>query len=61
MKAEEALRHNDNVLIPFPESRPDKYSQYTVSYDKPQDINVVQSYARDTDIGVEIALTMPSV
>ena len=55
------LRQDDNVLIPFPESRPDEDAQYIVFYDKPEEINIIQSFACDTDRGVEIALTMPSV
>ena len=61
MSAEEALRQSDDVLIPFPEPRPAKDAQYTLSYDKPQDFTIVQSYARDTDVGFELAITMPSV
>lgn len=55
------LQQNDDVLIPFSESRPNEDARYTVLYDKPQDINIVPSLAHDTDVAVEIALTMPSV
>ena len=61
MRAEEDLRQNDNVIIPFPEPRPAKDAQYTVTYDKPGDFYILQSYACDTDIGIEVALNMPSV
>ena len=60
-KAEKTLQQNDDVIIPFPESRLDRDAQYTVLYDKPQGINVVPSFAHDTDTEVELVLTMPSV
>lgn len=61
MKAENSLQQNDGVLIPFPEPRPAEDAQHTVSYDKPQNINIVQSFTHNSDIGVEIVITMPSV
>lgn len=49
------------MLIPFPEARPDEDARYTVLYDKPQDVIIIPSFAHDTDIEVELVLTMPSV
>jgi hypothetical protein len=61
LKAEEALKQNDNVSIPFPTPRPDDNAKYIVTFDKPEDINIIQSYTCDTAIGIGVAVTMPSV
>lgn len=52
---------NDNVLIPFPTPRPGNNAKYNVTFDKPEGVDVIQSCTCDTSIGIEIAVTMPSV
>ena len=49
------------MLIPFSESQPDEDVGYAVLYDKPQHIDIVPSFALETDVEAEIVLTMPSV
>ena len=55
------------IAIPFPEPRPASDIKYAFAYQKPENINVVGSYALKTatkskePLVIDMALTMPSV
>lgn len=67
MEAERNLRKSYNVIVPFPEPRPQNEVKYTLAYKKPANINVVGSYALRTAVkaggvlSIDMAITMPSV
>ena len=66
-KAKEDMKSQYNISIPFPEPQADVEAKYTLRYDRPENINVVGSFARktavqiDTQVVVDLAVTMPSV
>ena len=65
-EAEKELSKEDDIRIPFPEPLPDMDANYTFTYAKPANINVVGSYPRKTavrvngQLTVDLAVTMPT-
>jgi len=67
LEAERTLQTISSTRVPFPEPRPGKEAKYLLAYAKPENINVVGSYARKTTmrcsdgIRIDLAITMPAV
>jgi len=67
LEAERKLQTISGTSVPFPEPRPGKEAKYLLTYAKPENINIVGSYARKTTmrsgdgIQIDLAVTMPSV
>lgn len=65
-EAEKELRTDAEVVVPWPEPRPNKDVKYTMSYAKPANINVVGSFALRTGAKtaesrpIDLTVTMPS-
>ncbi|KAJ5162442.1 hypothetical protein N7492_007834 [Penicillium capsulatum] len=65
-EAEQELRTDGEVVVPWPDPRPSKDAKYTMAYAKPTNINVVGSFALRTGAktaisrSVDLAVTMPS-
>ncbi|KAE8348560.1 Nrap protein [Aspergillus coremiiformis] len=66
VEAEKELRNAHGIIVPYPEPRPGKDTQYSVSYSKPTNVNVVGSFALKTGVRasepytVDLAVTMPT-
>ena len=67
LEAERNLRKSYNIIVPFPEPRPQSEVKYTLAYKEPASINVVGSYALKTALktegvlSIDMAITMPLV
>lgn len=61
------LKKGHGIAVPFSETHPTGDIKYSVSYEKPENINVVGSFVLKTAIKrtepfvIDLAVTMPSV
>ncbi|KAE8375318.1 Nrap protein [Aspergillus bertholletiae] len=66
IEAEKEIRNTHGIVVPYPEPLPGKDTKYTVSYNKPTNVNVVGSFVLRTGVRasepytVDLAVTMPN-